>query len=67
MHLSKRYIFIRNYYFLSTDDATVLLEKEREFLKDPKSFKMVASIQRDEDTSQRIPKPPVKVIARFSH
>ena len=50
----KKKIFLRNYYFFSVDDATILLEKEREFLKDPKSFKMGAGIKRDEGTSQCI-------------
>ena len=60
----KKIDFIRNYYFFSIDDATVLLEKEREFLEDPKSFK----IKKDEGTSQRIQKlSSVKVIACFSH
>jgi len=63
----KKKVFICNYYFFSID-ATVLLEKERELLKDPKSFKMGAGIKRDEGTSQRIQKlSSVKVIACFSH
>lgn len=65
----KNFFSIHNYYFFSIDDATVLLEKEREFLKDPKSFKMGTGIKSDQDTSQRIPKLSVniKVIAHFSH
>ena len=65
--LKKKKIFIRNYYCFSIDDATVLLEKEREFLDDPKSFKVGAGIKRDEGTSQRIQRvSSVKVIANFS-
>jgi len=46
----------------------VLLEKEREFLKDPKSFKMGAGVKRNEGMSQYIQKlSSVKAIACFSH
>ena len=68
LFFQKKIDFIRSYYFFSIDDAMVLLKKEREFLKDPKSFKMGAGIKRDEGTSQRIQKlSSVKVIACFSH
>ena len=53
---------------IDDDDATVLLEKEREFLKDPKAFKekLVEGVKRGgKDKSQRISQASVKVIYLF--
>ena len=66
---SKLIVQVTTYAKMIDDDATVLLEKEREFLKDPKAFKkgMVEGVKRDgKDKSQRIPKASVKVFIYFS-